>query len=141
MERILGIDVGDKYIGIAVTDPLHITAQGVMTLKRKSREEDLDAFEKLIEKYQIKRIVAGLPFSMDGSESAQTRKTYNFCQFLKKRLKIKMIYYDEQLTSFCSEQILIEGNVSRKDRKKYIDMLAAQMILQAYMNDRKQDKL
>lgn len=137
MERILGIDVGDKRIGIAVTDPLQITAQGLMTLKRKSREEDLAAFQKLIDDYQIKTIVAGLPFSMDGSESAQTRKTMNFCQYLKKRLNVQMIYYDEQLTSFCSEQILIEGGVARQDRKKYIDMLAAQMILQAYMDDQK----
>ncbi len=137
MERILGIDVGDKRIGIAVTDPLHITAQGLMTLKRKSREADLAAFQKLVDDYQIKKIVAGLPLSMDGTESAQTRKTMNFCQYLKKRLKVQMIYYDEQLTSFCSEQILIEGGVARQDRKKYIDMLAAQMILQAYMDDQK----
>lgn len=137
----MGIDVGDKRIGIAITDPLQITAQGVMTLKRKTREDDLAAFKELIDQYQIKKIVAGLPLSMDDSESAQTRKTYNFCQYLKKRLKVEMIYYDEQLTSFCSEQILIEGNVSRTDRKKFIDMLAAQMILQAYMDDQKQRKL
>lgn len=137
MERIMGIDVGDKRIGIALTDPLHITAQGLMTLKRKSREEDLKAFEELIKTYQIKKIVAGLPISMDGSESAQTRKTFNFCQYLKKRLKVEMIYYDEQLTSFCAEEILIEGRVLREDRKKYIDMLAAQMILQAYMDEMK----
>lgn len=137
MERILGIDVGDKRIGIAVTDPLFITAQGVMTLKRKSREDDLSAFKELIERYQIKTIVAGLPVSMDGSESAQTRKTVNFCQFIKKRLGVEIIYEDERLTSVSSEEILIEGNVSRQDRKKYVDTLAAQLILQSYMERNK----
>lgn len=134
MERILGIDVGDKRIGVAVTDPLQITAQGVMTVKRKTRDDDLDAFRQLIEKYEIKRIVAGLPVNMDGSESSQTRKTVNFCQFIKKRLDVEIIYMDERLTSSWSEKILIEGNVSRQNRKEYIDMLAAQMILQSYMD-------
>jgi putative Holliday junction resolvase len=137
MERILGIDVGDKRIGIAVTDPLHITAQGVMTLKRKSREDDLLAFKKLLEEYEIKTIVAGLPVSMDGSESAQTRKTINFCQFIKKRLGVEIIYEDERLTSVASEEILIAGKVSRQDRKKYVDTMAAQLILQAYMERNK----
>jgi len=134
MERILGIDVGDKRIGIAVTDPLQITAQGVMTLKRKTRDDDLEAFRELIAKYEIKKVVAGLPLNMDGSESAQTRKTVNFCQFIKKRLDIEIIYIDERLTSSWSEKVLIEGNVSRENRKDYIDMLAAQIILQSYMD-------
>ncbi|MGV8905327.1 MAG: Holliday junction resolvase RuvX [Acetobacterium sp.] len=134
MERILGIDVGDKRIGVAVTDPLQITAQGVMTLRRKTRDDDLEAFQELIDKYDLKKIVAGLPMNMDGTESAQTRKTVNFCQFIKKRLNIEIIYVDERLTSSWSEKILIEGNVSRKKRKEYIDTLAAQMILQSYMD-------
>ncbi|MBC3795816.1 Holliday junction resolvase RuvX [Acetobacterium paludosum] len=134
MERILGLDVGDKRIGVAVTDPLQITAQGVATVKRKTRDDDLEAFRQLIEKYEIKKVVAGLPLNMDGSESAQTRKTVNFCQFIKKRLDIEIIYIDERLTSSWSEKILIEGNVSRENRKEYIDMLAAQMILQSYMD-------
>ena len=134
MERILGIDVGNKWIGVAVTDPLQITAQGVMTLKRKTRDDDLQAFRDLVEKYEIKKIVAGLPLNMDGSESAQTRKTVNFCQFIKKRLNVEIIYIDERLTSAWSEKILIEGNVSRENRKEYIDMLAAQIILQSYMD-------
>ena len=134
MERILGIDVGDKRIGVAVTDPLQITAQGVMTLKRKTRDDDLEAFRDLITKYEIKKVVAGLPLNMDGSESAQTRKTVNFCQFIKKRLDVEIIYIDERLTSSWSEKVLIEGNVSRENRKDYIDMLAAQIILQSYMD-------
>ncbi|PKM59243.1 RuvX/YqgF family protein [Acetobacterium sp.] len=134
MERILGIDVGDKRIGVAVTDPLQITAQGVMTLKRKTRDDDLEAFRELIAKYEIKKVVAGLPLNMNGSESAQTRKTVNFCQFIKKRLDIEIIYIDERLTSSWSEKVLIEGNVSRENRKDYIDMLAAQIILQSYMD-------
>ena len=134
MERILGIDVGDKRIGVAVTDPLQITAQGVMTLKRKTRDDDLEAFRDLIAKYEIKKVVAGLPLNMDGSESAQTRKTVNICQFIKKRLDVEIIYIDERLTSSWSEKVLIEGNVSRENRKDYIDMLAAQIILQSYMD-------
>src|SRR5665647_1473424 len=104
MERILGIDVGDKRIGIAVTDPLQITAQGVMTYRRKTRDDDLEAFREIIEKYELKKIVAGLPLNMDGTESAQTRKTQNFCQFIKKRLNVEIIYIDERLTSSWSEK-------------------------------------
>ena len=134
MARILAIDYGLKRTGLAVTDPLQITAQGVMTLKRKTRDDDLEAFRDLIAKYEIKKVVAGLPLNMDGSESAQTRKTVNFCQFIKKRLDVEIIYIDERLTSSWSEKVLIEGNVSRENRKDYIDMLAAQIILQSYMD-------
>ncbi|MEF9919135.1 MAG: Holliday junction resolvase RuvX, partial [Eubacterium sp.] len=101
---------------------------------RGTREDDLTFFEDVVEQFRVEQIVTGLPKSMDGSESAQTRKTVNFCQFLKKRLNVEMIYIDERLTSRASEQVLIEGNVRREKRKQFIDTLAAQMILQIHLD-------
>ncbi len=132
--RVLGLDVGDRYIGIAVSDPLGVTAQGYRTWKRKSRDEDLAFFTDVAEQFNVELIVAGKPLNMDGSESSQTRKTINFCQFLKKRLGIPVIYIDERLTSKASEAVLIEGKTRRENRKDYIDTLAAQMILQIYLD-------
>lgn len=132
--RVLGLDVGDRYIGIAVSDPLGVTTQGYRTWKRKSRDEDLAFFTDVAEQFNVELIVAGKPLNMDGSESSQTRKTINFCQFLKKRLGIPVIYIDERLTSKASEAVLIEGKTRRENRKDYIDTLAAQMILQIYLD-------
>ena len=138
--RILGLDVGDRYIGIAVSDPLGMTAQGYRTWKRKSRDEDLEFFADVAEQFNVELMVAGKPLNMDGSESAQTRKTVNFCQFLKKRLGIPVIYIDERLTSKASEAVLIQGGTRREHRKDYIDTLAAQMILQVYLDSDDKEK-
>ena len=127
-ERLLGLDVGDKYIGIAVSDPLGITAQGYRTWKRGTRDDDL------VEQFNVTTLVSGLPKDMEGNETAQARKTRNFCQFLKKRLNLEVVYIDERLTSKASERVLIEGGVRREKRKEYIDTLAAQMILQVYLD-------
>ncbi|MDO4288853.1 MAG: Holliday junction resolvase RuvX [Eubacterium sp.] len=138
--RVLGLDVGDRYIGIAVSDPLGVTAQGYRTWKRKSRDEDLEFFADVAEQFNVELMVAGKPLNMDGTESAQTRKTVNFCQFLKKRLGIPVIYIDERLTSRASEAVLIQGNTRREHRKDYIDTLAAQMILQVYLDSDDKEK-
>ena len=123
-ERILGLDVGDKYIGVAVSDLLGITAQGVSTLRRQKLDEDLDQIKKIVEEYQVKQIVIGLPKNMDGSIGIQGNKAIN-CE---------IIFWDERLTTKIAQNILIEGNVRREKRKAFIDKIAAQSILQNYMD-------
>ena len=134
MERILGLDIVDKYIGIAVSDGLGITAQGYRTYKRGTRQADLSFFNDVIVQFNIHTIVAGLPKDMNGTERTQARKTQNYCNFLAKRLNCSVVYIDERLTTKASENVLIEGGVHRKDRKKYIDTLSAQLILQMYLD-------
>lgn len=131
--RILALDVGDKYIGIAVSDALGMTAQGYRTYKKGTREDDLKFFENVIRQFNVERIVAGLPKDMEGNETAQARKTKNYCNFLAKRLKLQVVYIDERLTTRSAERLLIEGGVRRENRKKMIDTLSAQLILQTYM--------
>lgn len=134
MEKILGLDVGDKYIGIAVSDSLGITAQGYRTYHRAAREDDLAFFKDVVTQFGAKTIVAGLPKDMNGMETAQARKTRNYCNFLAKRLGLKTVYMDERLTTKASEAVLIQGGVRRENRKKHIDTLSAQLILQMYLD-------
>lgn len=131
--RVLGLDVGDKYVGIAVTDALGMTAQGYRTYKKGSKDDDLKFFADVVRQFNVDKIVAGLPRDMEGEETAQARKTRNYCNFLAKRLNVEVVYIDERLTSRSAERVLIEGGVRREDRKKYIDTLSAQLILQTYM--------
>ena len=134
MERILGIDVGDKRIGVAVTDPLQITAQGVMTLKRKTRDDDLEAFRDLIAKYEIKKVVAGLPLNMDGTRGIRVERTEAFAEELAKAFPdIPYHFWDERLTTVMAQKQLIAADVSRKKRKKVIDKMAAVAILEGYL--------
>jgi putative Holliday junction resolvase len=134
MRKILGLDVGDKYIGIAVSDSLGITAQGYRTYHRGTREDDLKFFNDVTLQFGIERIVAGLPKDLTGIETAQARKTRNYCQFLKNRLGIDVTYIDERLTTKASEDVLMAGGVRRENRKKHIDTLSAQLILQMYLD-------
>ena len=130
----MGLDVGDKHIGLAVSDGLGLTAQGYRTYKRGTREDDLAFFSAVCTQFNIEKIVSGLPKDMKGQETAQARKTKNYCQFLAKRLNLDVSYMDERLTSKESERVLIEGGVRRENRKSFRDTLAAQLILQMYLD-------
>lgn len=138
MERLLGLDIGDHYIGIAVSDPLMLTAQPYRTYKRKTREEDLEFFKDVVEQFNVDTLICGLPYSVDGTESSQTRKAKNYAGFLKNALGLKKVeYVNEVLTSVEADEILELGGVrDRKEKKKKIDTLAAQIILQEYMDNR-----
>lgn len=131
--RLLALDVGDKYIGIAVSDALGMTAQGYRTYKKGTREDDITFFGDVVKQFNVEQIVAGLPKDMEGQETAQARKTRNYCNFLAKRLNLQAVYIDERLTTRSAERVLIEGGVRRENRKKMIDTLSAQLILQTYM--------
>lgn len=134
MKRFLGLDVGDKTIGIAVSDLLGLTAQGLTTIKRKNKKKDLSDLISLIEEYNIGALIIGLPKNMDGSIGKQGESVKEFGEYLLKNINIEIIYWDERLSSKASEKILIEGNVSRKKRKTVIDKLAAVYILQGYLD-------
>lgn len=137
MERILGLDVGDKYIGVAVSDLLQFTAQGLTTIKRESKVKDFKVIEDLINEYEIKKVVVGLPKNMNGTMGPQSEKVIKFAEKIKNKFKIDIIYIDERLTTVSAERILIESEVRRENRKKVIDKIAASYILQTYL-DRKE---
>lgn len=138
MERILGLDVGDKTIGVAVSDLLGITAQGVTTIKRESKVKDFAALESYINEYQVKRIVVGLPKNMNNTIGPQGEKVQKFAEKVKNKFKIDIIYIDERLTTVSAERILIESDVRREKRKHVIDKIAATYILQTYLDMKKE---
>lgn len=134
MERIMGLDVGDKTIGVSVSDLLQMTAQGVTTIRRESKEKDFKALEDLIKEYNIKKVVIGLPKNMNGTMGPQGEKTMKFAEKLKNKFKVQIIYEDERLTTMAAEKLLIEGDVRREKRKGVIDKVAANFILQTYLD-------
>lgn len=134
MERILGLDVGDKTIGVAVSDPLGFTAQGVTTIKRESNKKDYEAIENLIREYNASKVVVGMPKNMNNTIGPQGEKVIKFAEKMKNKFKIELIYIDERMTTMSAERILIEGDVRRENRKKYIDKVAATYILQTYLD-------
>ena len=140
MKRKIGLDVGDKTIGVAVSDALGLTAQGVTTIERVGIKKDTTAVLDLIKEYDCNRVVMGLPLKMDGSDSPQTEKVREFREKLENKLKssglgtIEIEYYDERLTTVMAEKVLIEADVSRSKRKNVIDKQAAILILQSYLD-------
>lgn len=134
MERILGLDVGDKTVGVAVSDLLGLTAQGVTTIRRESNKKDFQAMEELIKEYEAKKIVVGLPKNMNGSLGPQSEKAMKFAEKLKNKFNVEIIYIDERLTTKSAERALIQGNMRRENRKKVIDKVAAIFILQSYLD-------
>ena len=131
--RILCIDVGDKNIGVAISDEENLLAKGLGSLK--INDNIIDKLKEIIKKYNIGKIVYGLPLKMDGSFSVQTEKTLAFIEKLKKEIKdIEFVPFDERLTTVIAEKFLINANLSRKKRRKHIDKLSAQIILQNYLD-------
>ncbi len=134
MDRILGLDVGDKTIGVAVSDLLQLTAQGITTIKRVGKKKDFQSLEDLINEYNIKTVVIGLPKNMNGSLGPQGEKVLEFGERVKNKFNTEIIYIDERLTTVAAERLLIEGDVRRENRKKVIDKVAATYILQSHLD-------
>lgn len=140
--RIMGLDVGEKTIGVAVSDPLGWTAQGVTTIRRRgSLEEDLKAILRLVQEYRVERVVVGLPRNMNGSLGPQAKKVLDFMQALEERLKLPVVPWDERLTTSAAERVLIAADLSRRRRKGVVDRLAAVLILQSYLDCQQQNRL
>lgn len=132
--RIMGLDVGDKTIGVAVSDPLGLTAQGVTTIKRVDDQKDLEQLQQLIETYEVEMLVLGLPKNMNGTIGPQGEKVLAFKSLLENALRLPIVLEDERLTTMEAERLLIDADVSRAKRKKVIDKLAAVVILQGYLD-------
>lgn len=132
--RIMGIDYGDRRIGVAVTDLLGITAQGVATVQNRGAEKVKMEFEKLLKEYNPEKIVLGLPKNMDGTLGFRAEATYEFAELLKELTDKEIIFWDERLTTVSAAHILNETNTRGKDRKKVIDTVSACIILENYMN-------
>ena len=132
--RIMGLDVGDKTIGVAVSDLMGLTAQGVKTIKRVGKKKDIEALKEIIKERQVNKIVSGLPKNMNGTLGPQGEKVIRFCELLEEETGIKIEYWDERLSTVAAERTLIQGNVRRENRKGVIDMVAAVIILQGYLD-------
>ena len=135
--RILGLDYGSKTVGVAISDPLGITAQGVETIWRKQENhlrQTLARIEELISEYQVERIVLGYPKNMNNTIGERAQKSLEFKEMLERRTGLEVIMWDERLTTVEAERTLIESNVRREERKKYVDKIAAIFILQGYLD-------
>ena len=132
--RIMGLDVGDKTIGVAVSDLMGLTAQGVKTVKRVGKKKDIEELKAIIKERQVTKIVSGLPKNMNGTLGPQGEKVIKFCELLEQETGIKIEYWDERLSTVAAERTLIQGNVRRENRKCVIDMVAAVIIIQGYLD-------
>ena len=132
--RIMGLDIGDKTIGVAVSDLMGLNAQGVTTIKRVGKKKDIEAIKQIIAEKQVNKIVSGLPKNMNGTVGPQGEKVQQFYELLKEETNLPIEFWDERLSTVAAERSLIEGNVRRENRKKVIDMLAAVIILQGYLD-------
>jgi putative holliday junction resolvase len=136
--RVMGLDVGSKTVGVAISDELGWTAQGLETLKI-NEEENSFGFEqlgKIIDEYGVEKVVVGLPKNMNGSIGPRGEASQKFANELETRFGITAVLWDERLTTMAAERVLLEADVSRKKRKKVIDKMAAVMILQGYLDSK-----
>jgi len=135
--RTLALDVGTKTIGIAVSDELGITANGITTIQRKSLKDDLQELDILIKEYKPGEIIVGVPYQMDGSVSERGQQILNFAEKIREAFSLPIVFWDESFSTVNAEKKLIEGNMSRKKRKKVIDKIAAVFILQEYLESKR----
>ena len=134
MQRALALDLGEKRIGVAVSDSLNIIAQAVGTIQRKDIKSDLKKIADLVKEYRADKLVIGLPLNMDGTKGKSADFAVAFVDEIKKEIKIEVEMMDERLTTAQGERILLEADVSRKNRRKNLDKIAAQLILQNYLD-------
>jgi len=135
--RIMALDIGTKRIGVAMSDELFLTAQGAATIHRSGLEADLAAIKKMVDENGVGEIVVGLPINMNGTYGAKAKEIVEFMGSLTKAVDMPIRTWDERLTTVQAERALLEADVSRVKRKKAIDKLAAQFILQSYLDSRK----
>ena len=139
MIRIMGLDFGSKTVGVAVSDPLGITAQGIEIVRRTSENKlrkTLARIEELVTEYEVTEIVLGFPKNMNNTIGERAEKSLAFKEMLERRTGLPVVMWDERLTTGAANRTLIEGGVRRENRKDYVDMLAAVYILQGYLDSR-----
>lgn len=132
--RILGLDVGQKTIGVALSDPLGFTAQGITTIRREKKSKDIEEIKKICDEYKVETIVIGLPKNMNNSIGFAGEKIMEFSQLIKEEIDIKIEFWDERLTTVAAHRAMLEADLSRGKRKKIVDKIAATYILQGYLD-------
>lgn len=135
--RIIGLDYGSKTIGVAVSDPMGLTAQGLEIIRREEENKlrkSLRRIEELVKEYQVEEIVLGFPKNMNNTIGERAEKSLQLKETLERRLGLPVIMWDERLTTVEADRTLIEAGVRRENRKKYVDMIAAVFILQSYLD-------
>lgn len=137
MIRIMGLDFGSKTVGVAISDPLGITAQGIEIIRREQENKlrrTLARIEALVQEYQVTEIVLGYPKNMNNTVGERAEKSLAFKKMLERRTGLPVVMWDERLTTVAANRTLIEGGVRRENRKDYVDMIAAVYILQGYLD-------
>ena len=132
--RIMSLDVGSRTIGIACSDALLMTAQGIETIRRTSLEKDFNRLQELIAEYEVHELVVGMPKNMNGTKGERAEKTEEFVEKMKEVIDLPVSYWDERLSTVMAERQLIAADVSSKKRKSVIDKMAAVVILQGYLD-------
>jgi putative Holliday junction resolvase len=135
--RILGIDFGDRSIGLAVSDALHITAQALGRYRRQSKEDDKKYFQELVTRYEIGEVVIGLPLRMDGSPGTRVEKTKKFARWLETALNLPIVFWDERLTTQEALKMLRGQKINTRKKKILKDQISASLILSSYLENKK----
>ena len=138
--RIMGLDYGSKTVGVAISDPDEIIANGIEIIRRKDENklrQTLARIEELIEEYDVQKIVLGLPKNMNNTEGFRVEATMEFKEKLERRTNLQVDMYDERLTTVIADKTMMEAGVRRENRKEYVDMIAATIILQDYLDFKK----
>lgn len=135
--RIMGLDFGSKTVGVAISDALCVTAQGLEIVRREQENKlrkTLARIEELAEEYQVEKIVLGFPKNMNNTQGERCEKTLAFKEMLERRTGLEVILWDERLTTVASDKLMMEAGVRRENRKQYVDRIAASFILQGYLD-------
>ena len=141
--RIMGLDFGSKTVGVAISDPLLITAQGIEIIRRKDENklrQTLARIEELIQEYEVEEIVLGLPKNMNDTAGPRAVITMDFKEKLERRTGLMVHTWDERLTTVAADRAMMEAGIRRENRKEYVDKIAAVFILQGYLDRRKMEK-
>ena len=140
-ERLMGLDFGSKTVGVALSDPTGLIASPLEIIEREREDKLRKTFsriEELIEEYKVTKIVLGLPLNMDSSEGERVKKTQEFKEALERRTGLEIVFWDERLSTVEAHEIMTEAGVKGIDRKKFVDKIAASIILQGYMDSQKE---
>lgn len=137
MIKILGLDLGSKRIGVAISDGLGITAQSMLAIEEKTADQVFEKLKVLVTENGVEKIVVGLPLNMDGTSGPQARKAESFAKDIENKFNLPVALWDERLTTAEIERVMIKADVSRGKRKKRADKLAAQVMLQSYLDAQK----
>lgn len=135
MQRYIGLDIGTKTIGVAVSDPMLMFANGLVTIKRTTVQDDIKKILDIIDEKEVVKIVVGMPYNMDDSVGPQAQRVMSFVDLLKRQTNVEIVYQDERLTTVEAEKVLIQQKVRREKRKEHIDKIAASFILQSYLDE------